>query len=86
MPSARFEPAIPAIGLPQAYALDRTVTGIGDILHEARVKGRLAAYFKDYCCLFKANWYCEGGGANVIQCQKESLSTESQQCGSTTAN
>jgi len=28
MPSVGFEPAIPAIKLPQAYALDRTATGI----------------------------------------------------------
>jgi hypothetical protein len=29
MPSAGFEPAIPATKLPQTYALDRAVTGIG---------------------------------------------------------
>jgi hypothetical protein len=29
MPSARFEPAIPATKRPQTYALDRTATGIG---------------------------------------------------------
>ena len=29
MPSAWFEPAIPAIKRPQTYALDRTATGIG---------------------------------------------------------
>jgi hypothetical protein len=30
MPSAGFEPAIPAISRLQTYALDRTVTGIGN--------------------------------------------------------
>jgi hypothetical protein len=29
MPSAGFEAAIPATKLPQTYALDREVTGIG---------------------------------------------------------
>jgi hypothetical protein len=29
MPSAEFEPAIPATKRPQTYALDRAATGIG---------------------------------------------------------
>jgi hypothetical protein len=29
MPRAEFEPAIPATGRPQTYALDRAATGIG---------------------------------------------------------
>jgi hypothetical protein len=32
MPSAGFEPAIPAIKQLQMYALDRTATGIGHLL------------------------------------------------------
>jgi hypothetical protein len=31
MPSARFEPAIPAIERPQTYALDHTATGMGTL-------------------------------------------------------
>jgi hypothetical protein len=30
MPSAEFEPAIPATKRPQTYALDRAATGIGE--------------------------------------------------------
>jgi hypothetical protein len=33
MPSAGFEPAIPAIEQPQTYSLDRTATGIGLYIH-----------------------------------------------------
>jgi hypothetical protein len=32
MPSMGFEPAIPTIEQQQFYALDRTATGIGDLL------------------------------------------------------
>jgi hypothetical protein len=32
MPSAGFEPAIPATKLPQTYALDRAATGIGNLI------------------------------------------------------
>jgi hypothetical protein len=32
MPFARFEPATSATDLPQAYALDRSATGVGFIL------------------------------------------------------
>jgi hypothetical protein len=32
MPSAGFEPAIPAIKRPQTYALDRAATGIGQCM------------------------------------------------------
>jgi hypothetical protein len=67
MSSAGLEPAISAIGLPQAYASDRTVTGIGEILHEARIRGKMAAYFKVFLLFLKANWDWEGDGPNVIQ-------------------
>jgi hypothetical protein len=33
MPSAEFEPAIPATKRPQTYALDRAATGIGNEVH-----------------------------------------------------
>jgi hypothetical protein len=36
MPSAGFEPAIPAIDRPQTYTLDCTATGIGNILRPIR--------------------------------------------------
>ena len=32
MPSAGFEPAISATDLPQAYALDRSATGVGSFV------------------------------------------------------
>jgi len=33
MPSARFEPTIPASEMPQTYALDRAATEIGDLVN-----------------------------------------------------
>jgi hypothetical protein len=33
MPLAGFEPATPAIKRPKTYALDRAITGIGNIHH-----------------------------------------------------
>jgi len=34
MPQPAFEPAVPPIEHPQAHALDRTATGIGNYLHK----------------------------------------------------
>jgi hypothetical protein len=40
MPSARFEPAIPATKRQQTYALDHTATGIGDqVSHTYKITG-----------------------------------------------
>jgi len=39
MPSAGLEPAIPAYEQPQTYTLDRTATGIGNILRPIRNNG-----------------------------------------------
>jgi hypothetical protein len=39
MPSAGFEPAIPAIERSQTYTLERTATGIGDVYSSLTNKG-----------------------------------------------
>jgi len=75
-PQLDSNPRFQANRLPQAYALDRTVIVIGEILHEAKVKGKWRLILRYYCCLLKANWVWEGGGcaernSSVFECQRK---------------
>jgi hypothetical protein len=56
MPSAVFEPAIPAIKRPQAYALESRATGIGASRGYRKLLQHL---FKDAVSKLGVRWECD---------------------------
>jgi hypothetical protein len=54
MPPARFEPAIPPSEGPQIYALDRAVTGIGQLYLFIGIKTIIVFFSKGRC--FNPKW------------------------------